>query len=104
MNPTGSNYDNVMGFDKEWRDKLVEAVAYRMHAIDPSIPPVAARLQVRDFMKHGHESKFSNDVMRAAFEMFGPILTLFAPVIRTVSSAIIATVERENENGAAIEA
>jgi hypothetical protein len=89
---------------EEWRDKMVRAIGYRMHAMDPSISPVAARLQVRDFMKLGNASEYAGPVMRAAFELFGPVITVFAPVIRAVVSAMSENVEREIENGAAIEA
>jgi hypothetical protein len=90
--------------NEEWRDVLAKAVGYRMHAINPDLPPVTARLQVRDFMKYGDASEYAGAVMLAAFELFGPLITAFAPLIRAFASTMIQSVEREVENGQAIEA
>ena len=87
----------------DWRERLVYAVAYRMHA-QTGIPPLAARLQVRDFVRYGQNSQHATDVMRAGTELFGPILQAFMPVIQTLATAATQVVERETANGTAAEA
>lgn len=89
--------------NEEWRDKLVRAMGYRMHAMNQELSPNTARLQVRDFMKYGNSSQYAGAVMAAAFEMFWPMATAFAPIIRAAVTAVTGSVEREIENGAAIE-
>lgn len=91
------------GRSEEWRDRLLRAVAYRMHYQNPQIATGDAALRIRDFMKYGDSSVYKVEVLAAAGELFMPMLTAFAPMIRALVSGAIQMVDREISNGEEIE-
>lgn len=86
---------------KDWRDKLALAIAYRMYSID-GIPVKEAEKQVRDFMKYGPNTENSHAVWVAAVELFGKTLEIVAPAVQIAMRGINETVEREIANGVAV--
>jgi hypothetical protein len=86
----------------DWREKLVHAVAYRMHA-RTGIDPLAARIHVRDFVRYGHNSRFSKEVLDAAMELFSPIVASCLPAIQAIFSGTYQVIEREIANGQSAE-
>lgn len=88
--------------DRDWRDRMVRAVAYRMHS-KTGIDHLQASVQVRNFMKHGVHSPNAGDVLLAMLDLYDAVIKAFIPVTSQVVSAMAQVTEREIINGEAIE-
>lgn len=82
-------------------NQVVNAVAYRMH-LRNGVDPQTARIQVRDFLSHGIESKHSINVMGAAQELYGQIIREVLSMMPSVVSVIKSISEAEIANGEAL--
>lgn len=82
-------------------NRVVNAVAYRMHLLS-GVEPQTARLQVRDFLSHGIESKHSPHVISAAQELYGPVMRSALSMMPSIISVIKSITETEISNGEAL--
>lgn len=89
-------------FDRDWRDSMVRAVAYRMHT-KTGIDHLQASVQVRNFMKHGVNSPNAGDVLLAMLDLYDSVIKAFIPVTSQIVSMMGQITEREIINGEAIE-